>query len=123
MDVPFGEADDSCETMVLPSILILVPSCSFSCFVFKETCAMAAMEANASPLNPLVCKLNKSSAFLILEVAWRSKLKRASVGLMPFPSSIIWIRAFPASFIINLTELAPASMAFSSNSFTTDAGR
>ena len=40
---------------------------------------MAAILANASPLKPLVCKLNKSSATLIFEVACRSKLKRASV--------------------------------------------
>ena len=34
-----------------------------------STCATAAIEASASPRKPLVCKANKSSDFLILDVA------------------------------------------------------
>ena len=48
----------------------------------------AAMEAKASPRNPIVRKANKSEASRILDVAWRSKERRASVSDIPFPSSI-----------------------------------
>ena len=42
---------------------MLVPNSSFTGFVFNSTCAIAAIEAKASPLKPFVLKLNKSSAF------------------------------------------------------------
>ena len=42
---------------------------------------------------------------------------------MPQPSSTIWIRSLPPSRKLTFTEVAPASMAFSIISFTTEAGR
>jgi hypothetical protein len=66
---------------------------------------------------------NKSSAFDIFEVAWRSKHRRASVSDIPFPLSVIRINDLPESFIKILTKVAPESMAFSTSSLTTDAGR
>ena len=48
---------------------------------------------------------------------------RTSMGDMPQPSSTIWIRSLPPSRKLTFTEVAPASMAFSIISFTTEAGR
>ena len=59
----------------------------------------------------------------ILVISERSKAIRASVILIPFPSSTTWIKSFPASLMINCTWLEPASIAFSINSLTTEAGR
>ena len=123
MDVPFGVATTSWETILLPSILRWVPTSLSAVRVCISTWAIAAIDAKASPRKPLVSKLNKSCADDILEVAWRSKDKRASVSLIPTPLSTTWISVFPPSFIINLMEVEPASMAFSMSSFTTEAGR
>jgi len=64
-----------------------------------------------------------SSTEVILLVAWRSKAIRASMGDMPEPSSTIWIKSLPPSRKLTFTVRAPASMAFSIISLTTDAGR
>lgn len=64
-----------------------------------------------------------SSTSRILLVAWRSKAMRASMGDMPQPSSTIWISSRPPSRKLTFTEAAPASMAFSIISLTTDEGR
>ena len=123
MDVPELVAVCSCNITFEPSTIKIVPT-SLSCgLVFISTCATAAILAMASPRKPNVYNENKSSIFLILDVAWRSKHIRASVSLMPQPSSTTCISARPASFIINCTLLAPESTLFSSNSFTTEAGR
>ena len=49
---------------------------------------MAAIEAKASPLKPLEVIENKSSADLILDVAWRSKANLTSLIDIPIPLSI-----------------------------------
>ena len=64
-----------------------------------------------------------SSTEVILLVAWRSNASRASMGDMPHPSSTIWMRSLPPSRKLTFTVRAPASMAFSIISFTTEAGR
>ncbi len=46
------------------------------------------------------------------------RLIRASVAVIPRPSSITWIRFLPASFTISFTVFAPASIEFSINPFT-----
>ena len=69
MDVPFGATVTSCEIILLPSIFICVATSSSAVLVCISTWAIAAMEAKASPLKPLVFKLNKSSACFIFEVA------------------------------------------------------
>ena len=71
-----------------PAITSLVPNSSPSTHVRNSTCATAAIEAKASPRNPIVRKANKSAASRILEVAWRSNDRRASVSDIPLPSSI-----------------------------------
>ena len=123
IEVPSGATTKSCVLISPPAILILVASSSAERLVCISTWATAAMEASASPRNPLVCSANKSSDCLILDVACRSKAKRASVALMPNPLSTTWINCFPASAMINWILVALASIAFSSNSFTTEAGR
>ena len=84
---------------------------------------MAAILANASPLNPFVLKVNKSSADRILEVAWRSKANSNWSLSIPTPLSMTLINSLPDSLITKVILVDPASTAFSSNSLTTEAGR
>ena len=122
MLVPMDAAIFSCFFTSLPSIKIRVPRESSSRLVFNSTCATEAILAKASPLKPMVFILKISSLLDILEVACRSQHIRASVGLMPMPLSITCTKALPASRKINLISVLWASMALSSNSFTTLAG-
>ena len=86
--VPSGQAHTSCLMTLLFSISIYVPSSSSARFVFISTWATAAIEASASPRNPMVLIRNRSSICRILLVAWRSNDMRASVSLIPLPLSI-----------------------------------
>ena len=87
------------------------------------TDATAPMEAKASPLNPKLLIALRSSAVDILLVAWRRKAFGASSGERPQPLSETRIELSPPSCKDTLTAVAPASMAFSTSSFTMDAGR
>ena len=100
-----------------------VPTSSADCLDFSSTCATAAIEARASPRKPMVWSEKRSSALRIFDVAWRSKASRASVADMPLPSSITCMEVFPASTTSTSMRLAPASTAFSTSSFITEAGR
>jgi len=82
-----------------------------------------AIEGSASPLKPNepICVI--SSTVFILLVEWRSKAKTASSGFIPQPLSITRIRSLPPFSITTIILLAPASIAFSTSSFTTEAGR
>ena len=106
-----------------PSISNFVPSSAPCWRVRSSTCATAAIEANASPRKPIVCKAKRSSAWEIFDVACRSNAIRASASDMPLPLSMTCTNVFPASLIWICICVAPASMAFSTNSFTTEAGR
>ena len=64
-----------------------------------------------------------SSARVILLVAWREKHNTASAASMPAPSSMTVMRSRPPPWTSTSTRDAPASTAFSTSSFTTDAGR
>jgi len=59
---------------------------------------------------------------LIFEVACLSKQILASLSLMPLPLSITCKSDFPASLMISLISVAPASTAFSNSSLTALAG-
>ena len=59
----------------------------------------------------------------ILLVAWRKKARGTCSFSIPDPLSVIRIKEIPPSPTSTVTALAPASMAFSTSSFTTDAGR
>ena len=81
-----------------------------------------AMEGIASPLKPKVWILKRSYSFLILDVAWREKQSFASSRDIPQPSSSIIISFTPLSIKVIDIFLAPASIAFSTSSFTTEEG-
>ena len=66
---PVGQVITSFLVTLLPSIWIKFPSSSDSTFVLSDTCEIADIEANASPLNPFVERWNKSEAFSTLLVA------------------------------------------------------
>ncbi len=106
-----------------PFINRRVPMESPCRMVRRSTWAIAAIEARASPRNPIVWRENRSDASDIFDVEWRSKARRASVADIPQPLSTTCIKVRPASFNIICILVAPASTAFSTSSFTTEAGR
>ena len=120
---PTGHEHTSCPTKREPSMQSRTPSSWSAVRVVRRTCATAAMEASASPRKPMVWSLKRSSACRILDVAWRSKAMRASVSLIPLPSSMTWMDVRPASCTSTSMVDAPASTAFSISSLMTDAGR
>ena len=81
------------------------------------------MAASASPRKPRVPMASRSRSVEILEVAWRRKAVGAWSAGMPQPSSVTRMRDMPPRAISTVTADAPESMAFSSSSFTTLAGR
>ena len=87
--------------------------------IFKNMLHIYPCLLYTSPRKPMVRRANKSAASRIFEVAWRSKEKRASVSDIPVPSSITWMQVLPASVISTCISSASASIAFSTNSFTT----
>ena len=78
--------------------------------------------AKASPLNPIEYVFSKSSTFLILLVACLSSDKGMSSAEIPLPLSTILIKDFPPFLISIIMLVAPASIEFSTSSFTTLAG-
>ena len=89
MLVPSLLLQGSTKVICEASICTNVPVLSAARLVFNSTCAIAAIDAMASPLNPMVFILNKSAALASLEVACLSKQSCASAGLMPDPLSMI----------------------------------
>ena len=79
--------------------------------------------ASASPRNPNVWTVSRSSKLESLLVVWRSHRIGRSSARMPWPSSWIWRSLFPPSFTVTVMDVAPASRAFSSSSFSAEAGR
>ena len=91
--------------------------------VINSTCATEAILDKASPRNPKLPMVNKSSTDRILLVECRKKARGISSLLIPAPLSVIRINEIPPSLISAVIAFAPASIAFSINSFTTEAGR
>ena len=58
-----------------------------------------------------------------LEVAWRSKARRASSRTMPWPLSTMRMSLRPPASTSTRMRVAPASSEFSRSSLTTEAGR
>ena len=83
----------------------------------------AEMAARASPRKPRVPMAERSWAVRSLLVAWRRKAVGSSSGAMPQPLSVTRMEDMPPFWISTVTAEAPASMAFSTSSFTTLAGR
>src|SRR2546421_7485797 len=100
-----------------------VPAASVSSRVSRSNRETAAIVGSASPRNPSVAIESRSSADLSLLVAWRSNASKASSCDIPWPSSITRIMRLPPTSTSTRIVFAPASIAFSSSSFTTDAGR
>ncbi len=81
------------------------------------------MDGSASPLKPKVETASRSAIEPILLVAWRNTDSFASSAPIPRPSSLTCMRvAPPPPTSISMRE-APASRAFSTSSFITEAGR
>ena len=85
------------------------------------------MEGSASPRKPIVWMFRRSTRpsapGASFDVACRSSASSRSSDDMPQPSSSIVIRFRPPSSMAMLIRVAPASSAFSTNSFTAAAGR
>ena len=86
----------------------------------RETAEMAA---SASPRNPRVPMASRSYSVRSLLVAWRRKAVFIWGAGMPQPSSVTRRKVRPPWAISTVTDLAPASMAFSISSLATLAGR
>src|SRR5437016_333949 len=121
--VPAGSPAGFTPMSFPPANSMRVPSASVSSRVSSSSRETAAMVGKASPRKPSVAIESKSSADLSLLVAWRSNASSASSCDIPWPSSITRIMRLPPTSTSTRMVLAPASMAFSSSSFTTDAGR
>ena len=106
-----------------PVIVTCVPrslSASRVSMVNRET---EAMVGSASPRNPSVATLVRSLTSRILLVAWRWMAMRASSMLMPLPLSVTRMKLVPPAIISTSMRVEPASMAFSTSSLMTEAGR
>ena len=105
-----------------PSMTYFIPLCPSSVFVITSVLVTAAMLDKASPRNPRECMDARSSAVRILLVEWRKKAHLTSSASIPHPLSVTRINEIPPSLISTVTEVAFASIAFSTSSFTIDAG-
>ena len=103
-------------------ILCMPASASFT-FVRSSTCAIAAMLESASPRKPREAIPVKSSTERILLVECLKKERGTSSFGIPHPLSAMRIREIPPSLISTVMAVAFASIAFSTSSFTIDAGR
>ena len=122
MLVPVGHPASSFSSTFPPSTTILYPISCSCVFDTISTFAIAAILANASPLNPIDVTVFKSSALLILLVACLSNAISISSCAIPFPLSVTFIYDIPPFFISTVMFFAPASIEFSTISFMTDAG-
>ena len=123
MVVPTGQPALSQDRSLPASSRRLVPSASSAVRVSRSTRLTAAVAARASPRKPRVPMASRSSFRRSLEVAWRRKAVLASSRPMPQPSSLTRRKVMPPFWISTVTVFAPASMEFSTSSFTTEAGR
>ena len=98
-----------------------VAASSSCCRVVSVSLATLAIAGSASPRNPIVRIPHSSSALRSFDVAWRSSASAASRGDIPQPSSTTRIAVLPVTSM--LIVRAPASIALSTSSLTTEAGR
>src|ERR1700676_4032510 len=123
MVVPAGSPSGLTLTNLPPANSTRVPSSSSAARVCRSNRETAAIEGSASPRNPSVAIESKSSAVRSFDVACRSNASSASSCIIPVPSSITRIIRLPPDSTSTRIDCAPASNAFSSSSFTTEAGR
>src|SRR5579863_5378272 len=123
MVVPAANPSGFTPTSFPPANSTRVPSSSSVARVCSSRRETAAIEGSASPRKPSVAIESRSSAVRSFDVAWRSNASSASSCIIPLPSSITRIMRLPPDSTSTRIDRAPASSAFSSSSFTTDAGR
>ena len=121
--VPSGIPISSSPFSAPPSIRYWTPAAESLIFVRSSTCAIAAILESASPRNPREDIPVRSSTDRILLVECLKKASGTSSFGIPTPLSAIRIREIPPSLISTVTAVAFASIAFSTSSFTIDAGR
>ena len=111
------------EIRIWLSKLIRTPFDSPLALVATSTCETEDILYKASPLNPKVSIDSKSDSEYILLVECLSKATSTSSSSIPLPLSDTTMEFIPPAEVeINILS-APASKEFSTNSFTTDAGR
>ena len=77
-----------CTSMSFPPLNVIeVPTSASRLLVISLTLETAAIEASASPRNPSVARLSRSSIAETFEVACRSNARMASSRVIPQPSS------------------------------------
>src|SRR6202050_1676792 len=107
IEVPNGSPASSTRAIFPPLISTTVPAVSCSPRVSSRSRDTDAIAGSASPRNPSVATLSRSSAFLIFEVACRSNANMASSRPMPHPLSVIWISLFPPRLHADLDPRRP----------------
>jgi len=120
--VPAAAAIEEVSAGSPPSMVNFAPTGFCRVFVIRVNRETEPIEASASPLKPRVWILKRSSARLSLLVACRETASANSSAGIPLPSSVTWIKRLPACITSISIFSAPASMAFSRSSFTTEAG-
>ncbi len=123
MVVPRGQPASSGPSPSPPWMQYRAPSVSSRVRVSSSTRATAQMEASASPRKPRVPMRARSSGVRTLLVAWRRNALGMSSRKMPQPLSVTRMDRTPPLCISTVMAVAPESMAFSTNSFTTEEGR
>ena len=123
MVVPTPRAPASKPCSAPPLMRYRQANSSSFVLVRSSTWATLAMLASASPRKPSVWIASKSSCVRILLVAWRRNAVGTLSASMPVPSSLTSISSTPPRRMVTLICAAPASMAFSQSSFTTELGR
>src|ERR1700682_4928412 len=121
--VPAGLPTGPLAICAPPSTSTRYPSPPSPGRLTASTRAPAAILASASPRNPSVWIVRRSSSEWILLVACRRNASGRSTGAIPIPSSTTSIRRCPAPSMPTWIRDAPASIAFSTSSLTTAAGR
>ena len=121
--VPSRAPVSSSSSSFPPAIRYRIPRTWSFVLVIISTWETAAMLESASPRNPRDPICTRSSTERILLVECRKNALGTSDASMPQPLSAMRIIEMPPSSISVTMAVAPASMAFSTSSFTTDAGR
>ena len=121
--VPGVAATSSFSATAPPSPRTSVPVSEPRSHESTEKRVTAQMAGSASPLNPSVAIASRSLSVASLEVACRVSARSTSSGAIPVPSSLTRMSWRPASLRSTAMAAPSASMAFSTSSLTTEAGR
>ncbi len=121
--VPTGQPQGMTAEAWPPWTSIIAPAGESAHRLRRVSRLTSAIEAKASPRNPSVRTRNRSSAEAILLVAWLATARGRSSAGMPHPLSTTRTSSMPPASSDTSMRVAPASMAFSTNSLTTLPGR